>query len=108
MGKIRSLLCKICTEKSNQLIFYSSYLLQEYLGFVLAVNEAVKGKSNSLPGIPITANVQKVIEMLDKLDAMIDETPPIKQPQRFGNQAFRTWYEKLREVVKTLRKKNYF
>lgn len=71
---------------------------QEYLGFVLAINEAVKGKGNSLPGIPVSANVEKVIEMLDKLDAMIDETPPIKQPQRFGNQAFRTWYEKLREV----------
>lgn len=68
------------------------------MGFVLAINEAVKGKSNSLPGVTISANVQKVIDMLDKLDALIDETPPIKQPQRFGNQAFRSWYEKLREV----------
>lgn len=69
------------------------------MGFVIAINEAVKGKSNSLSGIPISANVQNVIDMLDKLDAMIDEIPPVKQPQRFGNQAFRTWYEKLQEVT---------
>lgn len=79
-------------------LILSCCFCQEYLGFVLAINEAVKGKSNSLPGVPVSANVQKVIDMLDNLDTMIDETPPIKQPQRFGNQAFRTWYEKLREV----------
>lgn len=82
-------------------------LLQEYLGFVLAINEAVKGKSNSLPGVPISHNVQQVIAMLDTLDAMIDETPPIKQPQRFGNQAFRTWCEKLREVKYVSFKKSF-
>lgn len=72
--------------------------MQEYLGFILALNDAVKGKPNSLNGMHISENVQKIIRLLDKLDTMIDETPPIKQPQRFGNQAFRTWYEKLKDV----------
>lgn len=36
--------------------------------------------------------------MLDSISKLIDETPPIEQPQRFGNQAFRTFYQKLKDV----------
>lgn len=36
--------------------------------------------------------------MLEVLNKWIDEIPAIQQPQRFGNQAFRTWYEKLKTV----------
>lgn len=36
--------------------------------------------------------------MLEILNKWIDEILPIQQPQRFGNQAFRTWYEKLKTV----------
>lgn len=28
---------------------------------------------------------------------MLTETPPIDQPQRFGNKAFKQWYQKLKE-----------
>lgn len=43
---------------------------------------------------------QKLFEMLSKLEKLAIETPPIDQPQRFGNTAFRTWYQKLNENVK--------
>jgi len=36
--------------------------------------------------------------MLETMDTWIDEIPPIDQPQRFGNKAFRTWCGKLEEV----------
>lgn len=32
------------------------------------------------------------------LDRWIDETPPVDQPSRFGNKAFRTWYAKVDQV----------
>lgn len=41
---------------------------------------------------------KKLIDMLDTMDTWIDEIPPIDQPQRFGNKAFRTWCGKLEEV----------
>ncbi|KAF5281252.1 hypothetical protein FQA39_LY05138 [Lamprigera yunnana] len=69
----------------------------EYLGFVLALNESVCGRSNCLKGEVLSEVILKLIEMLEKLNKMIDEVPPIQQPQRFGNQAFRTWYKKLKE-----------
>lgn len=42
--------------------------------------------------------LNKVIMLLETLSKWIDEIPPIQQPQRFGNQAFRTWYDKLKTV----------
>ncbi|RZC35864.1 PTPA and/or DBP domain containing protein [Asbolus verrucosus] len=69
----------------------------EYLGFILAINDAIKGKSNSRGSENCSDAVLKVVTLLDKLDKKIDETPPIQQPQRFGNIAFRTWYQKLKD-----------
>jgi serine/threonine-protein phosphatase 2A activator len=40
----------------------------------------------------------KVLNVLDKLINWIDEVPPIEQPQRFGNKAFKTWLNKVKEV----------
>lgn len=39
-----------------------------------------------------------MIELLETLDKWIGEIPPIEQPQRFGNKAFRTFYSKLKDV----------
>lgn len=36
--------------------------------------------------------------MLDTFDSWIDEFPPLDNPQRFGNKAFRSWTAKLVEV----------
>ena len=33
--------------------------------------------------------------MLDQLIVYVDEVPPIEQPMRFGNKAFRTWLDKV-------------
>ena len=38
------------------------------------------------------------MQMLDILDAWIDEIPPFPTPQRFGNLAFRTWGQRLEDV----------
>eukprot|EP00061_Rhincodon_typus_P008304 g30806.t1 len=44
--------------------------------------------------------VEKLIMLLNTLDKWIDETPPVDQPSRFGNKAFRTWYSKLEKRSK--------
>lgn len=73
------------------------FIFQEYLGFLFALNEAVQGKPNSTTCLS-SSMVQKINELLNHIDKLIDETPPIKQPQRFGNQAFRIWHGKLSNV----------
>lgn len=75
-----------------------SYAYAEYLGFVLALNDEVKGKSISEGSENPSSQVLHIVKILDTLSKMIDEIPPIEQPQRFGNQAFRTWYAELCKV----------
>lgn len=69
------------------------------MGFVQIVNEAVRGKTmnDAIPSSPV---IDKLLKLLDTLNSWADEIPPIDQPQRFGNQAFRTWWERLRDVCK--------
>lgn len=77
---------------------FSHFYPQEYFGFIKAMNIAVRGKSlqHQCHVSPIT---EGIIKLLESLDVNLTETPPIDQPQRFGNKAFKIWYEKLQEVV---------
>jgi len=66
----------------------------EYIGFLDALNDAIKGKSLS-HSIVVSPTVSSIVDMLDNVDKIIDDTPPIDQPQRFGNKAFAAFYDKL-------------
>ncbi|KAK2120429.1 hypothetical protein P7K49_001815 [Saguinus oedipus] len=52
-------------------------------------------------GITLLA-IEKLLALLNTLDRWIDETPPVDQPSRFGNKAYRTWYAKLDEEAENL------
>ena len=69
----------------------------EFMGFVNILNDAVKGKTLS-DNVPTSPVVDKLVKLIEKLSRWVDETPAIDQPQRFGNKAFRTWWEKIRDV----------
>lgn len=58
----------------------------------------MKGKNNSQGSENASEAVNNVVKLLCTLSKWIDEIPPIQQPQRFGNQAFKTWYNKLKNV----------
>lgn len=68
----------------------------DYLGFILTINEAVKGKKLS-DECKVSDFTTSVMNLLDVISAWIDNIKPIEQPQRFGNKAFRTWHQKLKE-----------
>ena len=58
----------------------------------------------SVKGIPISfakvpESLQPLYEFLEKADSWIDEIPPIAQPMWFGNKAYKTWYEKVKENI---------
>lgn len=39
--------------------------------------------------------IERLVSMMDKLHDWVDEIPPLQQPMRFGNQAFRQWHARL-------------
>uniref|UniRef100_A0A8C4X8Y1 Serine/threonine-protein phosphatase 2A activator n=1 Tax=Erpetoichthys calabaricus TaxID=27687 RepID=A0A8C4X8Y1_ERPCA len=73
----------------------------DYMGFILTLNEGVKGKKLTCE-YKVSENIKKLVALLDKLDRWIDETPPVDQPSRFGNKAFRIWYAKLEQEAENL------
>lgn len=79
-------------------IWERSEAYAEYIGFILAINEAIKGKPLSV-SCEVSNNVNNIIGVLTQLDLLIDEIKPIEQPQRFGNQAFRSWYNTVKDKV---------
>nr|XP_053628594.1 serine/threonine-protein phosphatase 2A activator-like [Cherax quadricarinatus] len=69
---------------------------QDIIGFLTAMNTAVKGKKLSVECAvsPVTVGL---LNMLDTISHWIDDIPPVDQPQRYGNTAFRDFYAKLKE-----------
>ncbi|XP_061417509.1 serine/threonine-protein phosphatase 2A activator isoform X2 [Lethenteron reissneri] len=73
----------------------------DYMGFILTLNEAVKGKKLSSE-FKVSEAVQQLVCLLDMMDRWIEEVPPVDQPQRFGNKAFRTWCARLEKEAPAL------
>ncbi|MBN3319779.1 PTPA phosphatase, partial [Atractosteus spatula] len=73
----------------------------DYIGFILTLNEGVKGKKLSSE-FKVSETVQQLMSVLETLDRWIDETPPVDQPSRFGNKAYRSWYAKLEQEAESL------
>lgn len=45
--------------------------------------------------VPKSVGVEKVMKVIGHLNRLVDETPPVEQPQRFGNMAYRDWHKKM-------------
>lgn len=83
---------KVCDyEGCAQILWYISiYQLDRYLFMLL--------DSLLLLLLCVWQTAEKLLDLLETLDQWINETPPVDQPSRFGNKAFRTWYAKLDQV----------
>lgn len=68
----------------------------DLLGFINSISLSIQGKSLSF-NCQLSPVAQKLYEMLQKIEQLAIETPPVDQPQRFGNIAFKSWYQKLNE-----------
>ncbi|XP_064420468.1 serine/threonine-protein phosphatase 2A activator isoform X2 [Latimeria chalumnae] len=73
----------------------------DYMGFILTLNEGVKGKKLTCE-YKISEPIEKLMALLNTMDRWIDETPPVDQPSRFGNKAYRTWYARLEKEAENL------
>jgi serine/threonine-protein phosphatase 2A activator len=52
--------------------------------------------------IQLSEPVQKLQDLLNKINSIIEEAPPDTGPRRFGNVSFRKWYEILNSRVRDL------
>jgi serine/threonine-protein phosphatase 2A activator len=47
-------------------------------------------------------SICKIQQLLERISGIVDDSPPEPGPRRFGNIAFRTWYQKLESSVADL------
>ncbi|XP_047523300.1 serine/threonine-protein phosphatase 2A activator-like isoform X1 [Pieris napi] len=80
---------------TDMAIWEKSEAYMEYTGFIVTLNEAIRAKPLSVD-CKVSPNIKKLNELLDKINNLIDVFPPIEQPQRFGNVAFKDWLNQVR------------
>lgn len=78
-------------------LWEKSLAYYDIIGFINGISQSIQGKklSAKLEPSPIADSLVKIFEK--DLNKLIDETPALDQPQRFGNKAYRLWFEKLNE-----------
>jgi len=78
--------------------FTQSNICQQLMSFMGELCEAVKCKPVSHNGFDrASLPVQSLVGVLDELERWIEDFPPLEQPMRFGNKAFRQWQARLQE-----------
>eukprot|EP01018_Ginkgo_biloba_P035919 Gb_10623 [translate_table: standard] len=76
--------------------FHRSEAGKTFLGFVVALSDSIQGHkvSDYCLESPVIKNI---VEVLAVMDSWVDEIPPVQQPARYGNPAFRQWQERLKQ-----------
>lgn len=78
-------------------LWEKSLAYYDIIGFINAISQAIQGKKLTikLDPSPIADNLVKIFDV--ELSKMLDNTPPLDQPQRFGNKAYRDWFGRMKE-----------
>eukprot|EP00092_Neocalanus_flemingeri_P074605 GFUD01092280.1.p1 GENE.GFUD01092280.1~~GFUD01092280.1.p1 ORF type:complete len:434 (-),score=99.24 GFUD01092280.1:22-1323(-) len=82
-------------------VWEDSEAYQEYLGFIIAIGESVKGRKIT-EEITMSCCCRRLVELLTILRKNIGETPPCEMQSRYGNPAYRDWFTKLESSAETL------
>lgn len=75
--------------------FLSSATSMDLAMFIVECQKAVKSSKMTKTELP--PKMSAFMDYLQKIYDWLDEVPPIDQPMRFGNKAFRTWMDKIIE-----------
>lgn len=83
--------------------FEHSQAFSEILGLVQYCNESVVGKSLTKDAIEESDSVRAILDIISHVSEMVKQTPPdAESKSRFGNPAFRSLYDKIRDRSREL------
>lgn len=75
----------------------------DLIGFINSVCTCIQSKGLSYK-CEVSKCVEKLLDLLATFEKLAVETPPVEEPQRFGNSAFKVWYKKVTEQAPNLLK----
>lgn len=85
--------CKRITSPKHLQAFLTSDTARSFKAFILSLNQAVSGMRSSDP-CPQSPATQLLEQALEQLSELVDQVPPVQQSLRYGNPAFRTWFDR--------------
>ncbi|PON70028.1 Phosphotyrosyl phosphatase activator, PTPA [Trema orientale] len=74
--------------------FHESFAGKNFLGFVVALSESIRGHkiSDECHQSPVT---DSIVSILETLTQWVDGIPPAQMASRYGNVSYRVWHERL-------------
>ncbi|KAJ8772079.1 hypothetical protein K2173_027256 [Erythroxylum novogranatense] len=81
--------------------FHESDSCKNFLGFVVALSESIRGHKISDTCLE-SLTVKSIVSIIETLTQWVDEIPPAQQAARYGNVSYRTWHERLVENSESL------
>ncbi|XP_035909962.1 serine/threonine-protein phosphatase 2A activator-like [Anopheles stephensi] len=85
---------KLVKSNADMEMWRMSECYYDLLGFISSMCEALQGTRNNQQ-LVMPPVVEKLMKVLDRLEQLAIETPPVDQPARFGNVAFKSWHQKM-------------
>lgn len=77
--------------------FKKSKLYQKLMEYICELQRSVTSKKIS--ATKKNSKFDHIVEMVENFEKLVEEVPPIQQPMRFGNKAFKTLHEKYQQSV---------
>ncbi|KYQ94294.1 serine/threonine-protein phosphatase 2A regulatory subunit B' [Tieghemostelium lacteum] len=92
---------KVITNQNELNQFLMTQTCKDFLVFIQRVGDEIVSKSNSADVLvsPVTSGI---LAAITEMSNWIDGIPPLAQPMRYGNKAYRIWHAKLLENIKSL------
>ncbi|KAH9690663.1 serine/threonine-protein phosphatase 2A activator [Citrus sinensis] len=81
--------------------FIDSDTGKNFLGFVVALSESIRGHKISDP-CHESQTINTIVSILNELLQWAEEIPPLQQSARYGNLAYRTWHSRLTDNSESL------
>ncbi|KAI3681633.1 hypothetical protein L6452_36435 [Arctium lappa] len=81
--------------------FRDSATSKNYIGFVVALSESMRGRKISDP-CHMSPVITSIVSILQTLIQFVDEIPPLQQSARYGNLAYRDWHSRMTENADSL------
>ena len=92
---------KIKTAEMISSVWEKSESYLEYIGFILAIGDSIKGRKIT-EEVEMSQACHKLVVMLEKLSENLKQSPPGEMQARYGNPAYRDWFDKLENSAEEL------
>jgi hypothetical protein len=86
-------------DSSDHAAFLRSPVLEDFFRFLGALITACSDQPNLSPSSSVPPFVSEIETIMNELISWVTEIPPISQPMRYGNKAFRIWHTRLVKSV---------